>query len=102
MRGMEPGARAGQQTMLDDVMAIRRITISVPENVAVRIKRAAGRQPVSSWVTAVIDEKLDDAELERQWEAFYRDVAPKRDDIRRADASARGLTRRRRRGAARR
>ncbi|HVR19245.1 MAG TPA: hypothetical protein VMS65_06110 [Polyangiaceae bacterium] len=76
-------------------MAIRRMTISVPEEVAGRIKRAAGRQPVSSWVTAVIEEKLDDAELERQWEAFYREVGPKRDDVRRADAVVRRLTRRR-------
>jgi hypothetical protein len=81
-------------------MSIRRITISVPEEVANRIKRAAGSEPVSSWVTGVIEERLDDAELERQWEAFYRDVAPKRDDVRRADALFRRLTRRRRRGAA--
>jgi hypothetical protein len=81
-------------------MAIRRITISVPEEVAGRIKRAAGSQPVSSWVTTVIEERLDDAELERQWEEFYREVAPRRDDVRRADAIFRRLTRRRRRGAA--
>ena len=81
-------------------MAIRRITISVREEVAGRIRRAAGRQPVSSWVTAVIEEKLDEAELERQWEAFYRAVAPKRGDVRRSDAIFRRLTRRRRRGVA--
>jgi hypothetical protein len=76
-------------------MAIRRITISVPEEVAGRIKRAAGKEPVSSWVTGVIEERLDDTELERQWQAFYADVAPKRDDVRRADAMFRRLTRRR-------
>ena len=83
-----------------DVMAIRRITISVPEEVAGRIKRAAGGQPVSSWVTGVIEERLDDAELQRQWESFYEDVAPRREDVRRADTIFRRLTRRRRRGAA--
>ncbi len=81
-------------------MAIRRITISVPEEVAGRIKRAAGRQPVSSWVTGLIEERLDDAELERQWESFYQEVAPRREDVRRADTIFRRLTRRRRRGAA--
>jgi hypothetical protein len=82
-------------------MAIRRITISVPERVAGRIKKAAGKTPVSSWVTDLIEERLDDVELERKWQAFYRDVAPKRADIRRADSIFERLTgRRRRRGAA--
>lgn len=82
-------------------MTIRRITISVPEAVAGRIKKAAGKKPVSSWVTDLIEEHLDDAELERKWQAFYRDVAPKRTDIRRADAIfGRLVGRQRRRGAA--
>ncbi len=82
-------------------MSIRRITISVPEEVAGRIKKAAGDRPVSAWVTDLIEGHLDDAELERQWQAFYRDVAPKRDDIRRADAMFNRLTRgTRRRGTA--
>jgi hypothetical protein len=81
-------------------MAIRRITISVPETVAGRIKRAAGTEPVSSWVTKLIEERLDDEDLERQWEAFYEQVGPQRVDVRRADAIFRRLTRRsRRRGA---
>ena len=67
-------------------MSIRRITISVPESVATRIKKAAGRTPVSSWVTSVIEEHLDDAELERRWDEFYASVAPTRADKRRADA----------------
>ena len=80
-------------------MTIRRITISVPERVAGRIKRAAGKRPVSSWVTDLIEDHLDDAELDRQWRAFYLDVAPRRADIRRADAMFGRLTGRpRRRG----
>lgn len=81
-------------------MAIKRITISVPQEVAGRIKRAAGRRAVSTWVTEVIEERLDDTELERQWQEFYAEVAPKRADIRRADTVFRRLTRQRRRGAA--
>jgi len=79
------------------VMSIRRITISVPAEVAALIKKAAGSAPVSAWVTGVIEERLEDAELERQWRAFYRDVRPSRDEVRRADAMFRRLTRRGRR-----
>jgi len=74
-------------------MSTRRITISVPQAVAGRIKRAAGKQPVSAWVRAAIEERLEDAKLERQWEAFCRDVRPGRADTRRADAVFRRLTR---------
>jgi hypothetical protein len=81
-------------------MSIRRITISVAADVAGRIKKAAGNKPVSTWVTDLIEGHLDDAELERQWREFYEDVAPRRDDIRRADAMFKRLTRRGRRGAA--
>lgn len=83
-----------------DVMMIRRITISVPDAVAGRIKKAAGDKPVSTWVTDLIEERLDDAELDRQWREFYEDVAPRREDIRRADAMFKRLTRVTRRGAA--
>jgi hypothetical protein len=54
--------------------------------VAGRIKQAAGDTPVSTWVTQLVEEHLDDSELEREWEAFYRDVSPTRDDERRAKA----------------
>ena len=81
-------------------MTIRRITISVPDEVASQIKKAAGTRGVSAWVTEVIEEHLDDAELERQWLEFYRQVAPRRQDLRRADALFKRLTRPRHRGAA--
>ena len=82
-------------------MSIERITISVPSDVARRIKKAAGKTPVSAWVTGVIEERLDDAELDRLWEEFYRSVRPRREDVKRADALYRRLTKpRRRKGAA--
>jgi hypothetical protein len=82
-------------------MTIERITISVPRATAAKIKRAAGDKPVSAWVTGVIEERLEDAELERLWDEFYRSVHPRRTDIRRADAIYRRLTTpRRRKGAA--
>jgi len=73
-------------------MSIRRITISVPDEVAARIKKAAGKTPVSAWVTGVIEDRLDDAELERLWREFHRSVRPRPDDVRRADAIFRRLT----------
>jgi len=84
-----------------DVMSIRRITISVPRSVATRIKKAAATTPVSAWVTAVVLEHLDDAEIERQWRDFYRDVRPTPKDIREADGIYKRLMRpaRRRRAA---
>lgn len=72
-------------------MFIRRITLSVPERIAVRIKNAAGTTPVSAWVTQLIEEHLDDVELERRWREFYRDVAPTREDVRHADAKFKRL-----------
>jgi predicted DNA-binding protein len=82
-------------------MAIRRITISVPEETASRIKKAAGQTPVSSWVTELIEEHLSDAELDRKWQDFYRAVNPSRKDVRLAEALHGRLTKaRRRRGAA--
>jgi hypothetical protein len=82
-------------------MTIKRITVSVPETTARRIKAAAGTVPVSTWVTEVIEEHLDDAELDRQWAAFLAEVAPAPADVRRAEAKFRRLTKgsRRRRAA---
>ena len=83
-------------------MSIKRITISVSSDVAGRIRKAAGKTPVSAWVTDVIEERLNDAELERQWQLFYKEVNPTRQDVRRAESTLRRLTTKRsaRRGAA--
>lgn len=77
-------------------MSIRRITISVPEALADRIREAAGEEPVSTWVAGLVEERLDDVELERQWEEFCRDVKPSAAESRRAQALFGRLTRRRR------
>ncbi len=82
-------------------MSIKRITISVPDRVAARIKKAAGSTPISAWVTDVIEDRLEDAELEKAWTAFVRDVKPSKEEGRRADAIFKRLTRSsRKRGAA--
>lgn len=72
-------------------MGIRRITISVPEQVAARIKKAAGKKAVSTWLTELVEEHLDDEALERQWEEFYRTVRPSPADERRAEATFKRL-----------
>jgi hypothetical protein len=72
-------------------MSIKRITISVPEAVARRIKKAAGKTPVSAWLTDVALEHLEEAELERQWQAFYLDVSPKAAEVRRAEVIFKNL-----------
>lgn len=51
-------------------MPIERVTLSVPREVAARLKRAAGTKPVSAWVTALIEAHLDQAELETQFREF--------------------------------
>jgi hypothetical protein len=82
-------------------MSIRRITISVPEAVATRIKKAAGKDPVSAWVKNLVEDHLDDGELERQWEAFCREVNPSTKEVRRASTLFDRLTKTsRRKGAA--
>ncbi len=74
-------------------MSIRRITISVPEEVAVRIKKAAKGTPVSTWLTDRITEHLDDEALAHLWSEFVRGVAPTTADTRKAEALYARLTR---------
>jgi sirohydrochlorin ferrochelatase len=81
-------------------MSIRRITISVPDKTAARIKKAAGAMAVSAWVTGIIEERLEDAELDRLWQEFYRSVQPRGADVRRANAMFKRLTRTGRRNRA--
>ena len=57
-------------------MAIRRLTLSIPEELADRIKQAAGDRPVSAWVTDRLEADLNEAELEQQWIEFYDSLNP--------------------------
>ena len=83
-----------------DVMSIKRITISVPDEVATLIKKAAGGMPVSAWVTGIVEERLEDRKLDRLWNEFYQTVRPQPGDVRRADALFNRLTKGRRRKTA--
>lgn len=94
---MTPSARqfapsAARRAYYAEVMSIKRITISVPSDVASRIKKAAGRLPVSAWVTEVIEQRLDDATLEAEWQRFCAEVRPRGADTRRATSIFKRLT----------
>jgi hypothetical protein len=73
-------------------MAIRRITISMPETLAEEIKKAAGDRPVWRWVQEVLEERATDEELNHQWEEFYMDVNPDPKAIKQADEMFERLT----------
>jgi hypothetical protein len=82
-------------------MSIKRITISVSSDLAGRIRNAADKTPVSACVSDIIEDRLNDTELERQWQQFYQDLNPSRQDVRRAETILKRLTKRpARRGAA--
>ena len=70
----------------------KRTTISVPVDTAPRTEEAASDGPVSASLTAVVRAHRDEAELERQREAFYADVAPSRSARRIAEAMLERLT----------
>jgi hypothetical protein len=67
-------------------MSIERVTLSVPTEIAARLKKAAGTTPVSAWVAALIEERLDQAELEAQFRAFCVRHAPTERDAVKASA----------------
>ncbi len=81
-------------------MPIKRVTISMPEKLARRLKKAAGKEPVSAWLTKLVEERLDDAELERLWEEHYAGLELTQGEIRRGDELFKRLTKPRGRRAA--
>jgi hypothetical protein len=87
-----PNNRRTHLTYAADVMAIRRTTISMPETLAEQIKKAAGDRPAWRWVQEVLEERLTDEELNRQWEQFYTDVSPGPEAIKQADEMFERLT----------
>ena len=95
-----PVATDSAERCYADLMTIRRITISVPEELAVRLKKVAGSMPVSAWVADRLEEHLEEAELVRLWKEFAREVAPTPADKRKAEAIHRRLTRPARRRSA--
>ncbi|MBA2514434.1 MAG: hypothetical protein H0V26_08920 [Solirubrobacterales bacterium] len=60
-----------------------------------RIKKAAGKTPVSAWLTERIVEHLEQGHLDALFDEFYRDVNPSPESVREADAMFERLTGRR-------
>ena len=81
-------------------MSIKRITISVPSALAAKVKRAAGKKPVSVFVADVLEEKIEEEQIERAWREFVAGVAPTASDRQRADDVIGALRKRKRRRAA--
>ena len=84
-------------------MAAVRITLSVPDELAARIKKAAGEGTVSGWVTHVIEDYLaEDAELERRFDEWLEAQPPADEETKRRvdEVLEKALGIRRERGAA--
>ena len=64
----------------------------MPETLAEEIKKAASDRPVWQWVQEVLEERLTDEELNRQWEEFHTDVNPGPEAIKQADEMFERLT----------
>lgn len=83
-------------------MATVRITLSVPEELAGRIKTAAGDGTVSGWVVKVIEEYLaEEVLLERQFDEWLEEHPVDEETMRYVDEMMeKALGSRRDRGAA--
>ena len=69
-------------------MARKRITVSVPAEIASRIKRAAGRmRSVSEWVTTAVTRTLEEEDLARRFLEFCDGVNATRAEEKQAKAS---------------
>jgi hypothetical protein len=67
-------------------VAITRLTISLPQELADRLRDAAGDRSVSSYVTAIIGDHLDAGELDRLWSDYLDEVGLSPADVSAADA----------------
>lgn len=64
---------------------IKRVTISLPEEIADRLRADAGDRSVSAHVAELISRHLEDAELDEMWQSYLGDVGLTADDIAAAD-----------------
>ena len=84
-------------------MPIARVTISLPVDLARRVKKAAGKKPVSAWLAKLIEDRLSDEEYERLLKEHFTDFPMTRAERRAGDEMFERLVsdrpRRRRRAA---
>ena len=74
-------------------MATKRITISVPVEIASQIRRAAGRRSISEWVASSVARTLEEDDLKRQFLEFCDSIRATPAEERRAQASFDRITR---------
>lgn len=75
-------------------MATKRITVSVPAEVATRIKRASAQShSVSEWVTNAVIRALEEEDLTRRFLEFCDGVKASSSDEKRAEKSFERITR---------
>lgn len=66
-------------------MAIKRVTVSLPDDLASRLKSEAGDRSVSAYVAELIYEHLVEAEAGRLWQEYVAEAAVSADDVAAAD-----------------
>ncbi len=81
------------------VVPIKRVTISLPEELADRLRAEAGDRSVSAYVGELISEHLDNDDLDALWRGFVEDVGLSADDVAAADQVLDDLTAARTAGA---
>lgn len=69
-------------------MSIKRITVSVPRELASKVKKAAGKATVSAFVAAVLEERIENERLEREWQRYAADLRAAATGAERAEADA--------------
>ena len=73
-------------------MTTKRVTVSLPAELAARVTAAAAGRSVSAYVAEVLGERLDSSDLDEAWRAYVADVGVSDSDIAAADAVLDGLT----------
>lgn len=73
-------------------MAIKRVTVSLPEELAAKLRSEAGGRSVSAYVADLISEHFDESEVERLWRSYLDEVAITSEDIATADEILNKLT----------
>ncbi|HEX6237563.1 MAG TPA: hypothetical protein VFZ68_10245 [Acidimicrobiales bacterium] len=66
-------------------MAIKRVTISLPEELAGRLRAEAGDRPVSAHVADLIARHLEERDLDELWRSYLDEIDLSPDDVAAAD-----------------
>lgn len=67
-------------------MTTRRVTVSLPEELAEKLREQAGERSVSAFVADILEERLERRELDRLWADYLRDTGVSASDLTEADA----------------